>query len=141
MLIVYLYISLAFICCGAAAVHGGWEGRLAGALIMAVILAGRVVGSVDLELATSPWFKLWLDGALLVAFVAIMLVSRRWWPIWIVGLQGNGVLAHLSAILIPEHTPVIYRVLESFWGVPMVLVMAAGVMMDHAAHRSAHSRT
>lgn len=133
MLIVQLYIVLAALCCGTAIIYGGWEGRWAGALTMITLLAGRAVGSFDLELATTPLFKIGLDGALLAAFATIMIFSRRWWPIWIVGLQANGVLAHVSAIVVPDYTPVIYRALESFWGVPIVLVMAAGSVMDRAA--------
>lgn len=133
MLIVVLFITMAVLCCSAAALCGGWEGRWAGISTLAVIFAGRVVGTFDLELATSPGFKLWLDGSLLLLFLAIMLHSRRWWPIWIAGLQANCVLAHLSALAIPAHSPSIYRGLESFWGVPMVVVMAAGALMDRAA--------
>ncbi|NLS26808.1 hypothetical protein S2M10_17950 [Sphingomonas sp. S2M10] len=132
MLIVYMFIALAGLCCAVAAVNGGWEGRWAGGLTMLTILAGRAVGTFDLQLATSPEFKLCLDGALLAAFAAIMLRSRRWWPIWLVGLQGNAVLAHVSGIMIPSHTAIIYRGLESFWGIPMVLVLATGPLLDRA---------
>lgn len=132
MLIVYMFIALAGLCCAIAAVNGGWEGRWAGGLTMLTILAGRAAGSVDLAFATSPAFKIWLDGALLVALIVITLRSRRWWPIWLVGLQGNAVLAHVAGIMIPTHTPAIYRGLESFWGIPLMLVMATGPLLDRA---------
>jgi hypothetical protein len=134
MLIVYMFITLASLCCAIAAVHGGWEGKWAGALTMITIVAGRIVGSFDLRLATSPAFKFCLDGTLLVALVAIMLRSRRWWPIWLVGLQGNAVLAHVSGMMIPAHTAIIYRGLESFWGIPLMLVLAAGPLLDRAVN-------
>lgn len=132
MLIVYMFIALAALCCAIAAVNGGWEGRWAGGLTMLTILAGRAAGSIDLELATSPAFKIWLDGALLVALIAICIRSRRWWPIWLVGLQGNAVLAHVAGIMIPTYTPSIYRGLESFWGIPLMLVLAIGPLLDRA---------
>ena len=133
MLIKYLYIALACICCACGAVLSGWDGRWAGALIMLTIVAGRTVGAYDLDLARSPSFKFCLDGALLLALITVMLRSRRWWPIWLVGLQVNATLAHVAALLVPTHTPSIYRGLQSFWGIPLVMVLAVGPLLDRAA--------
>lgn len=133
MLIVFMFIALALLCCALAAIHGGREGRWAAALTILTVLIGRTVGSVDLHLATSPGFKLMLDGALLAGYSAIMFTSQRWWPIWIAGFQLNGVLAHLTTWLVPHYTPVMYRGLESFWGIPIVLTMALGAMLDRQA--------
>lgn len=137
MLIVLMFISLALLCCAITAVNGGKDGRWAAFMTIATVLAGRAAGAVDLALATSPAFKLLLDGALLAGYAALMLASRRFWPIWITGFQLNGVLAHVATWLVPHYTPVIYRGLESFWGIPIVLTMALGATLDarHQAKR------
>ncbi|NII59766.1 hypothetical protein [Sphingomonas aerolata] len=133
MIIVVLFIALACLCCGIAASCGGPEGRYAGGLMLLALTIGRVSGVLDLSMATSPAFKLVLDGCLLMAFLAIMIFSRRWWPIWIVGFQFNGVLAHFAALVAPHYTPLIYRGLESFWGIPIAVAMAVGAALDRAA--------
>lgn len=136
MLIVLMFITLALLCCAVTAINGGREGRWAALMSIGTVLIDRAVGSVDLALATSPEFKLVLDGSLLASYFSLMLSSRRWWTIWITGFQMNGVLAHLSTWLVPDYTPVIYRGLESFWGVPIVLVMALGATLDRRAERA-----
>lgn len=133
MLIVMLFLSLTLLCCAITALNGGRDGRWAAFMALATVLVGRAVGSVDLHLATSPGFKVILDGALLVGFYVLMLNSRRYWTIWITGFQMNGVLAHMATWLAAGYTPAIYRGLESVWGIPIMLVMVLGATLDRRA--------
>lgn len=133
MLIVVMFITLALLCCAITAVSGGKDGRWAAFMTVATVLIDRAIGSHDLALATSPGFRLLLDGTLLLGYAALMLASRRFWPVWITGFQMNAVLAHLTTWLVPHYTPVMYRGLESFWGIPIVLTMAWGAMLDARA--------
>lgn len=133
MTLVYAYFALALTCCSVAAVNGGRDGRWAAFFTISALTMGRVVGSIDLQVALSPQYKIFLDGVLLIAFATIMLTSKRYWPIWITGLQLNGVLAHLAAWLSPAHVARTYHGLESVWGVPIVVLMALGPTLDRRA--------
>ena len=127
------FITLAVCCCAITAVNGGRSGRHAAAMAISTILIGRAIGMVDLTFATSPGFKVALDGTLLAGFYNVMLNSRRHWPIWITGFQINGVVAHLTTWLVGDYTPAVYRGLESVWGIPIMVVMALGATLDNRA--------
>jgi hypothetical protein len=133
MLIVELFFALTLLCCAVAAVNGGWEGRWIAAMSIATVAIDRAVGMADLAFATSPGFRVLLDGALLVGLVIVMLHSRRYWPIWLTGLQMNGELAHIATWLAGDYAPLIYRGLESVWGIPIMLLMAIGPTLDSRA--------
>lgn len=137
MLIVIAFMTLATLCCAIAALHGGRDGRWAAGMTMTALVIDRTVGSVELQLAVAPSFRMFLDGALLVGYFAVMARSRRYWPIWIVGLQANGVLAHLTTWLVPHYTATTYRGIESVWGVPIVIIMAWGAALDRMHQQAA----
>jgi hypothetical protein len=130
MLIALLFWLLVLISCGHAITFGGKEGRWAAALIIAaslltVIAAGMEENWGDLETA-----RMIVDLALLLGLYSLMISSRRYWPIWMTGFHLIAVVTHLSVMIAPGFTPQIYRALQSFWAIPVLLALLIGVELD-----------
>jgi hypothetical protein len=133
MLIALLFWLLAALCCGYAIAFGGKDGRWAafliiGAAIMTIPAArvGQAWGSTELAVFA-------VDTALLVGFYALMLASRRYWPVWMTGFHLIAVVTHISTMVAPAFTPAIYRALESVWAIPVLLSLLLGVELDRRA--------
>lgn len=74
-----------------------------------------------------------VDLFLLAGLYALMLASRRYWPIWIVGFHLVAVITHLSTVVAPSFTPGVYQAMEAFWAIPVLLSMLIGVELDRRA--------
>lgn len=133
MIIGLLFWLLALLCCGHAIVFGGRDGRWAVALIIAAtlltapaILVGEAWGQTQLAILA-------VDTALLAGLYALMLASRRFWPIWMTGFHLVSVATHLATLVAPSFTPAVYRGLESMWSIPVLLSLLIGVELDRRA--------
>jgi hypothetical protein len=140
MLIALLFWLLVLISCGHATIFGGKDGRWAAALIIAAsvltIIAARMGGNWgDLELA-----RMVVDLGLLLGLYVLMVISRRYWPIWMTGFHLIAVITHLSIMIAPGFTPQIYRALQSFWAIPVLLALLLGVELDRRAAAAGSSR-
>ena len=53
----------------------------------------------------------------------------------ITAFQLLTVATHLATILAPDYLPKIYSAIATFWAVPLLLSMVAGVYLDHRAFK------
>lgn len=74
-----------------------------------------------------------IDLLLLCGLYALMISSRRYWPIWMTGFHLIAVVTHLSSLLAPSFAPLIYWAMGSFWAIPMPLALLVGVELDRRA--------
>ena len=133
MIVGILFWLLALLSCLYAIVLGGRDGRWAAMMIIAasvLTVPAAQMGRAWGELETA---RLAVDIGLLLGFYTLMLRSRRYWPIWMTGFHLVAVVTHLSVIIAPGFTPHIYRALQSFWAIPVLLALLAGVEMDRRA--------
>ena len=121
-----IFAILLVLCCGYALLLGGAPERI-GALAI-------VLGSVVSIMVTAPWATrnmnvevgvLLVDLAMFLVFLAMALVSRRFWPLWVAGLLGVQVLSHLLGL--PPSLPLnlTYAIVNRSLGyaiVPMIAV-------------------
>jgi hypothetical protein len=133
MLIALLYWLLALLCCGHAILFGGRDGRWAGFLFL--VASGMTVPATLLGQAWDETELLifGVDIIFLVSLYVLMLTSRRYWPVWMVGFHLVAVVTHLSTLLSPTFTPQLYRAMGSFWAIPILLVLLVGVELDRRA--------
>ena len=54
---------------------------------------------------------------------------------WITAFQLLTVATHLATIIAPDYLPKIYSAIATFWVVPLLLSMVAGVYLDHREFR------
>ena len=67
-----------------------------------------------------------VDLAVFLGFLWVALVSERFWPLWIAGLQLTTILGHLLKLM---DTNLCYRAYGAslvFWSYPIVLILAIG---------------
>jgi hypothetical protein len=133
VLIGLLYWSLTLLCCGHAILSGGRDGRWAAFLFLAATGLTIPAGRLGKAWGETELLVLGVDLLFLVALYALMLSSRRYWPIWMVGFHLVGVVTHLSTMLTPDFTPRLYRAMGSFWALPILLSLLIGVELDRRA--------
>lgn len=123
-----LYWTLLILTCGYALYRGGRYERL-----VAIVC---IVGTIATMAVNSPLNRMYVhvesgalmvDVAVLLAFVAIALVSDRFWPLWVAGLQLTTSAAHFLKAIDPHLVPLAYGAAVRFWSYPILLILAAGV--------------
>jgi hypothetical protein len=108
-----------------AVIRGGAPERLTALLLLTAFILSLLVRSRHGSYTHVEVGVFLVDVALFAALYLLSLLSTRFWPIWMSGMQGVGVLAH-CAILAPPVTPFAYAAMTDFWGYPMsVLLMVA----------------
>lgn len=132
MLVGILFWMLALLCCGFAALYGGRSGRCVGAAALMAAAATSLVPDGNFWLAPNIWVAV-IDTGLLIALIWIALGSDRWFPVWAAGLQMVGVAFHLGSIAAPGFAPLVYFLLQAFWAIPVLMMLAIGVALDRNA--------
>lgn len=140
MIIAVLFWLLVIVTCSHAAAFGGKDGKWAAVLVIAASLL-----TLPATVLGSGWGKtelaiLTVDLMLLIGLYILMLGSRRYWPIWMVGFHLVAVASHLGTIVVPDFTPAIYRAVGSLWAIPMLLTMMLGIERDRKALRHPHEQ-
>lgn len=139
MLIGFLFWMLVLLCCIHAVAFGGRDGRWAALMILGASLMTLPPTLLKGAYAHTELIIFAADLLLLGGLFAVMLCSRRYWPIWMVGFHLVAVVTHISTILAPSFTPELYRAMESFWAIPVLLSMLIGVELDRRAARRSRS--
>jgi len=130
-----LYWTLLILTCGYALYRGGRHERL-----IAVVC---IVGTIATVAVNSPLNKMYVhveggallvDVAVLLAFVVIALLSDRFWPLWVAGLQLTTSAAHFLKAIDPHLVPLAYGAAVRFWSYPILLILAMGVWRHQNRH-------
>lgn len=113
-----------------------WRGRSDERIAASVCL----LASIATRFAISPLSErytgveiglLLIDGAVLAAFIAIALRSKRFWPLWIAGLQLTSSLSHLMKVVEFDLLPRAYAAAAVFWSYPILLIIIIGTWRTH----------
>ena len=67
-----------------------------------------------------------VDLAVFAGFLWVALRSERFWPLWIAGLQLTTIIGHLLKAADADLFARAYGAALSFWGYPIVLILAIG---------------
>jgi hypothetical protein len=128
----YAFWVLLLVTCGYAL----WRGRKYEQLSALICIAASI-GSVALhEIERGGYFSvqssdLVIDTLVLLAFVGIALVSDRFWPLWVAGLQLTISMSHLLKAIQPSLYPMAYAAAERFWSYPTLIIIAIGAWRQH----------
>ena len=135
---IFFYLTLLVASCGYALWRGDRDARVA-AIVCIVATALTVV-----LLTPGPSrYKLVEGGAMIVdlatlaAFVTLALFSRRYWPLWVAGLQLTASTAHGLKLIDASIVPYAYAAAERFWSYPILLIIAIGAFRAHRRERRA----
>jgi peptidoglycan/LPS O-acetylase OafA/YrhL len=132
-----LFTILLFASCGYACIAGGKDGRWISLFIIAAALLSIPASYLEQSWAHTQLPVFGVDLLLLGALVAVSLRSRHYWPLWMTGFHLGSIATHLATIAAPvQLKPMLYFAMQSFWSLPMLLVMVAGIMIDRRAARA-----
>lgn len=124
-----VFLVLLVGCCGYAFRRGGAPERIvAGALLGAAGLNRLAFWLTSNQFRSLATGTMTIDLLLLSLLLLIAIVAQRFWPIWITGLQGAGLLSHLPTLL-PDHvTRFAYAMVLAVWSYPMLLLLVVGTV-------------
>ena len=117
-----------------------WRGRgdekiAAGVALLATIATQFVMPPPSLRYSGIQFSLVAIDIAVLAAFVAIALRSKRFWPLWVAGLQLTNSMSHLMKGIESDLIPQAYAAAAVFWSYPILLIIIVGTWRTHQRGR------
>jgi hypothetical protein len=67
-----------------------------------------------------------VDVLAFLAFTYVALVSDRFWPLWIAGLQLTSSMGHLFKAIDAELLPIAYAAALRMWAWPILIILGIG---------------
>lgn len=123
-----IYHVLLFGACGYALLRGNTDARIVGAVFL--------VGNFVTYALRSPFAGSYssvetgifvVDVVAFLAFTYAALISERFWPLWVSGLQLTTNVGHVIKAVDLHLMPLAYAAALRFWGYPILIILAAGV--------------
>lgn len=129
---VIVFWLLLLVSCGYALWRGRKYERLA-ALVFVTATILSILGSSPLPVryVGIAAGDLVVDTAVLLALLAIALLSDRFWPLWAAGLQLVDSMSHVMKAIDADLIPQVYGAAERFWSFPILLVLLIGAWRQH----------
>ena len=129
MMIKVLVWSLLALCCIYAATAGGRTGRIGAALNVSATVATLVAQGY------APWSQthmpvLVIDLLLMLAFYALAMKSRVYWPIWAAGFHLITVAGHAATLIVPDFRSSLYYLFNGMWAIFVQMAMVWGITLD-----------
>lgn len=115
-----------FASCGYALWRGRKYERIAALVFIAATVLSFLGHSPRLRYVQIEATDLIVDTAVLFAVVAIALVSDRFWPLWVAGLQLVDSMSHLLKAVHADLLPQVYGAAERFWSYPILIILLIG---------------
>ena len=132
----YLFWAILLLIWGYALWRGQKDERIAAsACLIATILTVLVIPPVAVRYSVPDVTQLAIDIAMLVAFSAVALTSKRFWPLWVAGLQLTMTLSHLMRAINPNLIPQAYAAAAVLWSYPILLIILIGTWRTHRRDR------
>ncbi|RST30194.1 hypothetical protein HMF7854_04630 [Sphingomonas ginkgonis] len=126
---VYLYWPLLLLVTAVAMLRGSRDARAVTAIcVLASVATHFAVAPVALRYSRIETGLLIIDQATLAGFTLIALVSQRFWPLWVAGLQLTSTLAHLFKALHFTLMPQAYAAAERLWVYPIFAIVLIGIV-------------
>ena len=135
-----IFIPILFAVCLYAWWRGGPDER--------VVAATCLAGTAATLLAVSPLQPryagveeglLLVDLAVLAGFVLVALRSKRFWPLWVAGLQLTTSLGHMLKGVDQDLLPRAYGAALQFWSYPILVILAVGTYRRHKRLRQSEA--
>jgi hypothetical protein len=136
----FIFGPLLLAVCIYAWLKGGTDERAIAATCLAGTLATvLVISPLRQRYAGVEEGLLLVDLAVLAGFITVALRSRRFWPLWVAGLQLTTSLGHILKGVDEDLLPRAYGAALQFWSYPILLILAIGTFRTHQRLRRASS--
>ena len=101
--------------------------RLGAAIVFAGSIATVLAAAVpSLNLDDAQLGILLVDLLMLAGFLALVLNTDRYWPVWVCGFHLVGVATHLVMLFYPSILPQAYRLVHGLWAYPVMFAIMIG---------------
>lgn len=123
-----IYHVLMYGICGYALLRGRTDARLVAIVFLVgnfVTLALRSPLASSYSSVETGIFA--VDAIGFVAFTYAALISDRFWPLWVSGLQLTTIFGHLLKAIDASLLPIAYAAALRFWGYPILIILGIGV--------------
>lgn len=134
-----LYWTLVALTCGYAFTRGRRDERIvAGVCLVASLLTPMVLAPLAHRYDRVETGEMLVDGAVLLAFVAVALRSSRFWPLWVAGLQLTASMAHgLKAVQL-DLMPSAYAAAGRSWSYLILLILVVATWRGRRREQAQH---
>lgn len=133
---VYIYWLLLGVVALAAWFLGSRDSRAVAAIcVVASIATHFATQPIHLRYSQLESGLMLVDQLTLVGFVAIALMSQRFWPLWVAGLQLTSTLAHLVKAVDLDLVPQAYAAAERLWVYPIFAIILIGIWRHQRRQR------
>ncbi len=127
-----IFWTILLVTCGYAL----WRGRKYERIAAVVFLTATVLSvlshqALQVRYQAVDIGEVIVDSAVLIAVVGIALVSDRFWPLWVAGLQLVNSMAHILKAVTGDLPPWAYAVAERFWSYPILVILLIGTWRQH----------
>lgn len=107
-----------------AFLRGGRDERLAAAMcLVAAVATTLLLSPLQQRFATVEYAVFAVDLLLLAGFIIIALRSKRFWPLWVSGLQLTTIFGHLFKFAEADLVSKAYAASLNFWAYPIILIL------------------
>lgn len=138
---IIIYHLLLFGACGYALFRGNTDARIVGAVFLignfvTYALRSPFAGSYS-SVETGIFI---VDVVAFLAFTYAALISDRFWPLWVSGLQLTTNLGHVMKAVDVHLLPLAYAAALRFWGYPILIILAVGVWRSQRRARREYAQ-
>lgn len=124
MIRILIFNSLYIVSSLFALVRGGAPERIGAIILIADFqLSAWVVEPMHSRFAGVEWAMVAVDSGAFAALYILSLVTTRYWPAWMAGIQGCVALSHLAGLRL-EIIPWAYGTVVASWAYFMLAILA-----------------
>lgn len=128
MIRLIIYNLLLFGACG----YAFWRGKIDARIVAAAFFIGSFAtfalrSHVASEYSSIEPAVFAIDVICFLAFTYAALISDRFWPLWVSGLQLTTSFGHVLKAIHTDMLPIAYAAALRFWGYPILIILAIGV--------------
>jgi hypothetical protein len=134
-----IFIPILFAVCAYAWWRGGADERIVAITCLAGTAATLlVISPLRHRYAGVEEGLALVDLGVLAGFITVALRSKRFWPLWVAGLQLTTSLGHILKGVDQDLLPRAYGAALQFWSYPILIILAVGT---YRSHRRLHRAT
>jgi hypothetical protein len=115
--------------CAYALYRGKADARIVAAVFLVGNLATLTLRSSTYSSVETSVFV--IDVLAFLAFTYAALISDRFWPLWVAGLQLTTSMGHVFKLIDSHLLPLAYAAALRFWAYPILIILAVGTWRSH----------
>jgi hypothetical protein len=131
-----IYHALLFGACGYALVRGKTDARIVALVFLIGNFATTALRSHVPDTYSSVETEILVVDVLgLLGFTYAAMISDRFWPLWVSGLQLTTSMGHVLKAMDESLLPLAYAAALRFWSYPILIILLVGTWREHRRWR------